>query len=257
MKSKSARYRPSIIVNILDIFSHLIFFSQVFFEVVHLPAQQLVHLHLLLDYPLKLLHVRVYVIVHKSDPLNSRYQLTLLSQQLCVLLYCCHMRREYFLLLLQNRSYFLLKREKLLLILASHSTLHRAYVFFDFLLLLLSGCLFLNLFSDPIIFFWWGLLYSNCRLFDRIGSILFFFFTEGSLILVLRCLSRNLLWSLPRLRRILTLILLGRCNHLWRHFILRVFRLKYLFHVLIFRGMTLFFFDIIRTLCFMNFFFRF
>lgn len=252
---KSATYRLSIIVNILDIFSHLIFLSQVFLKIIHFPAQHLVHFHLLLYYPFKLLHIWVHVIVHKSYPLNSRYQLTLLGQQLCVLLYSCHMRREYLFLLLQNRSYFLLERKELLLILTSHRPLHCTYIFFHFLLLLLSRCFFFNLFCDPIVFFWGSLFNNNCRLFDRVCSILFLFFTEGSLIFVLGGFFRNLLWCLPRLRRVLAFVLLSRCNNLRRHFILRVFRLKYLLHILIFRSLAFFFFNIIRTLCFMNFFF--
>lgn len=165
------------------------------------------------------------------------------------------MCRENLLLLLQHRSNFFLESEKLLFILPPHCTLHSTYILFYFFLFLLSSSLLLDLFSNPIILFWWSLLDSNCRLFNRISAVLFLFFSERSLLLVFSYFSRYFFGNLPWLRRLLTLIMLGRSYDFWRHFILWVFGLKDLFHILIFGWMRLFFFDVVGTFGFMYLFF--
>ena len=69
----------SIVVDVLDVLAGLVLLLELLLKVEHLLAEQIVHPQLLLYDCFQPLDVGVHVVVHKSDALDGRDQLALLS----------------------------------------------------------------------------------------------------------------------------------------------------------------------------------
>lgn len=148
---------------------------------------------------------------------------------------------EDLLLFLQHACYFFLEGEELLLVLASHCPLHRIDVFSDlFLVLVADDVLDLNLFLDLVGLFCrsYGLWWRSCFL-DGVCSILLFVFFGlllGKLFDFLDNFFWSLLWDLFWWVSWLWDLLFFCYNNvgtLWWHFVLRIFGLKDLLHILL------------------------
>lgn len=115
--------------------SDLFLLTQTVLEMFYLLTQHVVHLQLLLHHSLQLLHVGIHVEVHVTYSLYFWNQLTLLCQQLSVLLDSCHVCREHFLLLFQYIRDLLLKSEIFLAnVVVFESGLHDVDVLLNLLL---------------------------------------------------------------------------------------------------------------------------
>jgi len=217
---------PSIITDVFYILTHLILLLQIFFEILNFFWQQSVHLQLFFHYLLQSLNIRIDIIFHKPNSLNCWNQLTLLSQQLSILLYCCHMSRKHFFLLLQYTCYFFLEGKKFFFILSSHSSLHGIHILFHFLLLLLFHDHIFNLYFFfyflSLLYCWWLILWIyTYGFFYWVCSVFIFFFIIWLNWLSIFCvLFWYLFWRISWLWRVFFLICLINFR---RNFILGIF----------------------------------
>lgn len=76
----TSQVKRSIIVDILDFLADLILLLQIFLEVLHLLAQQFIHLQFLLDDAFQFLDIGVDIIVHESDALDGGDEFALLCE---------------------------------------------------------------------------------------------------------------------------------------------------------------------------------
>lgn len=171
-----------------------------------------------------------------------------MGKELCVFFDCSHMSSKHFLLLLKNACYFLLKGEKLLLILSPHRSFHSIDVFSHFFLVLIADYILnFDLFLDFFSLFYWSytfwwrdglfnwistifLFIDSNRLFCIILQLLYIFHRLYLLYQLFGDLFNYLFRRLSWLKNLLFFIDLIRT--LWRHFILWIFWLKDLLHVL-------------------------
>lgn len=137
----------------------LILLIQAFFKMLNFLTEKIIHFKLFLYNCLQFLDIRVNIEVYIPNSLNFGNQLTLLSQQFCILLYCCHMGREDLLLLFQNVCNLLLEGKILLSnIIILNSRLHDVNILLSLSsllsqFLLLYFLLLLNLFLNKFFIF--------------------------------------------------------------------------------------------------------
>ncbi len=152
--------------------THFVFLLQVSLEVLHLLAQQFIHLQLLLYHSFQLLDIGVHIVVHETDALDGGDEFALLGKQLGILFDCGHVSREHLLLLLQDTRYLFLKGKELLFVVSTHRALHCADVFTHLLLVLVTNYILnLNLFLNPLCLLRRSYLWRRSGLFDGVCPV--------------------------------------------------------------------------------------